>query len=284
MAYARRHSDTISNSDRAILIAYDLQAGSYVAGARQNTDYLSRWGRQLADLLAPYIASGASLLEAGCGEATTIGAVMKAFNDSSLYSHGFDISWSRVAQGREWLAEQSITSRLFVADLFTIPMADNSIDIVYTSHSIEPNGGREKEALHELLRVARRAVVLVEPIYELAEKAAKERMEQHGYVRNLAETAQSIGATITDYRLLPIVANPLNPSGVIVLEKNRQAPILGRDFTWQCPLTDTPLQQMEDVMFSPSTGLAYPILRRIPLLCQEHAVVASRLNHEPGRY
>jgi ubiquinone/menaquinone biosynthesis C-methylase UbiE len=32
---------------------------------------------------------------------------------------------------------------LVVADLFHIPFADNSVDVVYTSHSLEPNGGRE---------------------------------------------------------------------------------------------------------------------------------------------
>lgn len=49
-----------------------------------------------------------------------------------------------------------------------MPLKDNSIDIVYTSHSIEPNGGREEEALEELYRVANKYLILLEPDYELA--------------------------------------------------------------------------------------------------------------------
>lgn len=48
---------------------------------------------------------------------------------------------------------------------------------------------REEEAIRELMRVARRAVVLVEPIYELANSEAQARMHTHGYVRGLKETA-----------------------------------------------------------------------------------------------
>ena len=36
---------------------------------------------------------------------------------------------------------------LFVGDLFAIPVADSSFDVVYTSHSIEPNQA-EKGSAH----------------------------------------------------------------------------------------------------------------------------------------
>jgi ubiquinone/menaquinone biosynthesis C-methylase UbiE len=40
-------------------------------------------------------------------------------------------------------------------NIFSLPFLHNSIDIVYTSHSIEPNGGKENLLLKELYRVAR---------------------------------------------------------------------------------------------------------------------------------
>ena len=76
-------------------------------------------------------------------------------------------------------------ARFFVGNMFHIPFADNSIDIVYTSHSMEPNGGREKEAMAELYRVAGKYLVLLEPSYELATDDGKQRMDRLGYVKGM---------------------------------------------------------------------------------------------------
>ena len=54
-----------------------------------------------------------------------------------------------------------------------------------TIHPIEPNRGREEAILSELLRVARRALVMIEPSYETASAEARARMERLGYVRGL---------------------------------------------------------------------------------------------------
>ena len=54
---------------------------------------------------------------------------------------------------------------------------------------MEPNGGREKEALLELSRIARKYLVLIEPAYEYASEKGKERMDLHGYVKNLPDVA-----------------------------------------------------------------------------------------------
>lgn len=130
--------------------------------------------------------------------------------------------------------------------------------------------------MRELLRVARRVVVLVEPIYELADEFARQRMEHHGYVRGLKACADKLGLNVVDYRLLPYTSNPLNPSGVLVIEKDRTAMIPG-EIEWRCPLTHTPLIEQQDLMFAPQVGLAYPILRSVPLLRSHHVVIAAGL-------
>ena len=191
---------------------------------------------------------------------------------------GLDISWSRCHVGRQWLAAHNKSANLFVADLFHIPLADQSIDVVYTSHSLEPNGGKEEAALREAIRISRRAVVLVEPIYELASEQAQARMRHHGYIRGLKEAAIALGATISDYRLLNLTANPLNPSGVLTLDIQAKMEDPGQPKSiWRCPLTHAPMNALSDVFYAPTTGMAYPILREIPLLRSEHAVVASAL-------
>lgn len=276
MEFARRTLNRSDNLGAATLIAYDLQAGAYVRHALSDPDGKRRWCAQLADLIGPLMPEGGSVMEAGSGEATTLGGVLAALPRPPSRALGFDISWSRCAHGVGWLRRMQQPARLFVADLFNIPLSDDSVDVVYTSHSIEPNGGREQAALAELLRIARRAVVLVEPIYELASPDAQTRMRQHGYVRNLRAVAESLGCRVTDYRLLDYYVNPLNPSGVVLIEKAISGSVdIQSEHGWRCPLTHVAMTPGDEAFVSTGTGFIYPVLGGIPLLCRDHAVLAS---------
>lgn len=280
MALARNHC---TKDDRTLsaLVAYDLQAGTNVQNARNDPAYIDSWSAQMAGLLDPYLAKGDRIMEAGVGEATTLAGLMKEITAQGISAFGFDLSWSRISVAQKWLAEKSVKAGLFVGDLFSIPVADDSIDVVYTSHSLEPNLGKEEIAIKELLRVARKAVVLVEPCYELAPKAAQQRMRKHGYVRGLKAAAESLGANVADYRLLDVCDRPLlNPSGVITLVKSGVSNGRNTDRTgiWQCPLTGSPLIEKKDYFYTDTAGIAYPVLKSVPLLRPEHAVIPSKLS------
>lgn len=276
MEYARQAAGGAGNSPLATLIAYDLQAGTYIAYAKKDPDARSKWCAQLADILDPLITGDASILEVGCGEATTLAGVLSRLENKPAHALGFDISWSRCAHANQWLNESKVSAELFVADLFEIPLEDNSIDVVYTSHSLEPNGGKEEAAIKELMRVARKAVVLIEPIYELAGPDARDRMDAHGYVKDLKSTAERLGARVNEYRLLEYCGNPLNPSGLVMLEKQPQdAGVVGGSIQYRCPLTHTGLEPHEAGYYSRESGLVYPVLSGIPMLRSTHAIVAS---------
>jgi hypothetical protein len=276
MAWARKNSALLENSVVNTLIAYDLQAGTYTTAAKINPEYTNNWSNQLANILQPLISRGDKILEVGVGEATTLAGVIRALAEHDISAFGFDISWSRINEAKKWCQFNSVNPTLFSADLFNIPMANDSMDIIYTSHSLEPNGGKEKEALIELLRVARKSVVLVEPGFELASVAAQQRMMEHGYVRGLKATAEALGVFVTDSRLLNICNNPLNPSAVTILTKPIVAPKQSGS-VWQCPLTDAPLVQKTDYFYANQVGVAYPVLQDIPMLSAEHAIIASKL-------
>jgi ubiquinone/menaquinone biosynthesis C-methylase UbiE len=278
MEYARKFLKRDVNLSAATLIAYDLQAGTYVKEALANPESKSLWCKQLAMLVSNYLPFKGSLIEVGVGEATTLAGLLAALPELPSKALGFDISWSRCMHARNWLNSKNQSAELFVADLFHIPLADSSVDVVYTSHSLEPNGGREKEALKELIRIARRAVVLIEPIFELADSKSQERMKHHGYVRNLKSTAEALGCKVTDYRLLEYSVNPLNPSGTVCIEK--PAFPFKDEYFWRCPVSHTPLNRFPSAFSSASTGLVYPILDGIPLLGCDNAVLASAFGNQ----
>ena len=51
MAWARDNSAGTDNTIASTLIAYDLQAGTYVKNAQTNPEYVTAWSAQLAELL-----------------------------------------------------------------------------------------------------------------------------------------------------------------------------------------------------------------------------------------
>jgi hypothetical protein len=118
--------------------------------------------------------------------------------------------------------------------------------------------------------------VLIESIYELAKPETKERMRYHGYVGGLYETADKLGAKILEYRLLVYTGNPLNPSNVLKLEKVGNSKKSKNKMIWICPLTKGSLVRWDGSFYCEQSGIVYLIIKGIPLVRDEHSVVASK--------
>ncbi|MDZ4288548.1 MAG: class I SAM-dependent methyltransferase [Prosthecobacter sp.] len=277
-ALLRSHSGAMANSEDIIQLSYDLQAGSYVAVQNQDPwrEILSRYALAVADHLSS-LGSFHSLLDAGVGEATTLLRVLQGMPQKPAVVHGVDISWSRLKIGGEWFVSQGgpADTQFIVATMSHLPYADNSFDVVYTSHAVEPNGGREAELLAELCRVASRYVVLFEPGYELAPPEAQQRMAQHGYCRDLPGHARALGMTVVKHELLSACPNPNNPTAVTIIAKNPDAAQSIPSLV--CPQYRTPIFIADDLYYSADSLRAYPVLRGIPCLKPEHAIIASKL-------
>jgi hypothetical protein len=271
----REELEVDHNTDEIIEISYDLQAGSYTDAqtdgdvAQRKRNYCAEIVRTIRSLCKPN-----SILEAGVGEATTFSGVLLGF-EMPMPSFAFDLSWSRVAYARKWLEKDGIrNATLCTGNLLHLPYADNSIDVVYTSHSIEPNGGYEEVILKELYRVAMRYVVLLEPGYELAGDDARRRMESHGYCKNLTGVSESLGYEVIEHKLFPVTSNPLNPTALTIIRKNERAP--SSSHVLACPKYKTPLEEVGGMLFSPEALVVYPIVGGIPCLRIENGVFASK--------
>ena len=263
------------NTNEVIELSYDLQAGSYIKGmmnekmALHKTEYASEIAKIILSLCEP-----ASILEAGVGEATTLSGVLKHLN-LDIKSYGFDLSWSRVAYARSWLLSQDLRdTTMCTGDLYNIPFSDNSIDVVYTSHSIEPNGGNEEPILKELYRITKKYLILLEPGYELASNEAKRRMDSHGYCKNIQIISKQLGYNVISHELFPFSANPLNPTAITIIKKDDIYEPPSQILV--CPKFKTPLEKIDNMLFSPEGLVVYPILRDIPCLRIENAIVASK--------
>ena len=95
MEIARRLSGNVGNSTTLTLLAYDLQAGTYIANARADPTFRKKWCEQIASVLDPMLAIGDTFLEVGVGEATTLSGVLESLTNKSNRALGFDFSWSR---------------------------------------------------------------------------------------------------------------------------------------------------------------------------------------------
>lgn len=215
-----------------------------------------------------------SILEVGIGEGTTLAPLLLSLKKQPNKCYGFDISWSRIKYAKKFLKELNLNNvELFTGDLFCTPFKDNSIDIVYTSHSIEPNGGKEKEALIELYRITNKYLILLEPSYEFADEKSRKIMVSNGYITKLYSTAKELGYDVIAHRLFEISANPLNPTGIIIIRKGLDSQILD---PLCCPITKTSILKKDNAYFSKESLIAYPIIDEIPCLLPQNAVVATK--------
>jgi ubiquinone/menaquinone biosynthesis C-methylase UbiE len=265
-----------TNEQAAIMHAYELQAGSYVKSMRDDAKYREKkqaFGRALAEIFAPY--APASILEAGVGEATTLAEVAKNLpTDKEHALYAFDLSWSRILIGSRYFAEQTggKPCQFFTGELEHIALPDNAFDLVFTSHAIEPNHGREREILEELYRVAGGQLILVEPAYELAEDAARERMDYHGYCRGLQDIALSNGWKVTRHEILKGWDDPANPTMVLVIEKNAAT---RENVRFVSPLGGEELVAHGGHLFCAEEGLVFPVLGGVPYLTLSSGILAS---------
>jgi len=277
MQLLREAQSTSVISAEAVLAAYDLQAGSYVQAMQdpKHRETIQRYASAIARILDPL--GGQSLLEAGAGEATTLAHVVSALTHIPELCAGFDISWSRIAHGMAYAQKYNKALQLFVGDMFAIPLLDSAVDIVYTSHSIEPNSGREQKALLELHRVARRFVILLEPASSLGNEATKERIVKHRYCTNLERHARDLGLRVVEHKLFDVHSRPDNQTELIVIEKLTAERAVGIQENWlACPVCRSALLRHKGQFYCQVCSLVFPVIGGIPCLVESAGILASQ--------
>lgn len=273
------------NSFEDILISYDFQAGNYYRRYKENPEYYSKMYDEMAEILSAYIASedNSSILEAGVGEGRSLVSILNRINCSKVKGvYGFDASWSRIKYAekfeKEFLLNQEEEISFFTSDIINIAVKNSAVDIVFTVHAVEPNGGKEKQVLEELYRITNRYLVMFEPAYEFAGEEARSRMEHHGYITRLYESAVELGYTIIRHELLQNLMDPMNPTGIIVIEKKQNGGKNKEDNIFCDSILKEELQMGKNECYCEKSMLAYPIIGGVPCLLADNAIVATKYN------
>lgn len=199
-----------------IAASYDAQARTSFANKIRNP-FFERYGRAVGWMLSKLEPE--SLLDVGTGDGYTLSYALEEIRIPVVC--GVDVSKERLKIAESILGPRGVTFREM--DLFHLDFGDDAFDVVMTSHSLEPNGGREVAGLRELMSVARRYLLLIEPDYDIAPPEGKRRMERLGYVCDIWEAIEELDLECVNYGAFPEIGNPLNPTSYWVLKKGGTA-------------------------------------------------------------
>lgn len=167
--YFHRANETVEGNDLlATLVAYDLQAGSYVSAVRADREKNQSWCRQLASLLSSVLADGDSILEVGVGEATTLAGVLaeSGTKPSMAELFGCPCGLSDHTLGIGAAVAASVLGAVMIEKHLTLRRADGGPD----SHfSLEPH---EMKALVAEVKTASKALGKIQYGPQEEEKAS----------------------------------------------------------------------------------------------------------------
>jgi ubiquinone/menaquinone biosynthesis C-methylase UbiE len=282
--FLRTQKQVSHNTIEIIETAYDLQAGTYIEHAKKNAAWAKAFTGELAAVLDRHIGDQSSILDVGTGEMTTLDLVVQALSNKPRKIFAFDISWSRLHKGLAYVKDRLANDHHqlipFVADMREIPLLDKSISVTTSSHALEPNGAELPELMTELFRITRDKLVLTEPCYEINTEEGKRRMDKLGYIKDLDGVVQALGGTMLEKVRIQNPHNPLNPAVCFVIK-----PPTSTAAPTACPPTDIfsvpgtnlPLRKIDDFYFSDDTGLCFSVLKSIPILKSDTAILASAL-------
>ena len=285
ISYLKKIENRRENDVNDIMISYDFQAGSYVEAFTNDLKLKNvkiAQGKKIAAIIDSFSQSINTILEAGVGEATALVPTINALKRTDVkWIGGNDISWSRCHIADIFAKKQcSKKINLIVADMFKMPIADDAVDVVYTVNAMEPNGGREEELLDELYRITAKYLILVEPDYERASEEGRCHMENNGYIKGLSGIIKRKGWNLILDEPFGIDFNPLNPTGLLVIEKRISKNAIVNNTPLCCPITHSKLDKKEDCYYASESFLAYPIIKGIPWFRDENAILASKMNYE----
>lgn len=290
--YFKEIKGTKENDIDSILYSYDFQAGSYTRGYFDEVVMKDKWildgkkvdmtMKQVVELRSQYIAEelkalhAKTILEVGTGEATNLCDIVLRCDKEVQFS-GLELSLSRLLYAQKFADMQKVDIDFVCGNMFALPYENNSFDVVLLIHCLESNTGKEKEALKELLRVAGKYIILLEPSYELGNEETKRHIKKLDYISNLQQTLQELNLKVIKNEIFRISSLD-NNTAITIIEKDRGKieTQTTSDSVYACPKCKKNLNWHKEAYYCPECFSLYPVYHNIPILNPDNAVLCSK--------
>jgi ubiquinone/menaquinone biosynthesis C-methylase UbiE len=214
-----------------------------------------------------------SLLEVGAGELTLLYDLIKNLKKNKKYKKkeisAVDISYYRLLAGKNFLKKKRISIEYLIkADGANLPLQDNSIDLVFTSHCLEQVPNISKKIISELIRVSRKYVVLIEPSYDFGSQATRNRIFAKGYTKINEKILQNISGKVILRELIPYSSH-LNNAELIIIKKKQMKSHKNKLFC--CPVCKKSLRKSKNKLLCDKDNIYFNIESKINLLTNSDA-------------
>ena len=268
------------NISKIIEIVYDLQAGSYIRNFNNDYKKIELYTSEMSKILNEHILKKDTLLDVGSGELTTLTSILNKVNVVPKNIFAFDISWSRLIKGKKFfkkhIRHKNLKLSIFVADMMQIPLHTSCVDVVISSHALEPNGKNLQDLIKELFRVVKRKLILFEPSYEINSIKGQKRMDKFEYIKGIKSVVEKLGGCVTNIIPIKNYINKLNPTVCYIIEPPKKKSDYIKNKPIFCvPGTDFILQDKKGFKDSKDLGIVFPVLKEIPILKSNYGILAS---------
>ena len=113
-------------------------------------------------------------------------------------------------------------------------------------------------------------------------KESERQLRLLGYIKNIDGVVKELGGDIIEKIIMKNIDNPLNPTVCYVINPPRlhetsNCIIEARKIFYSVPGANFQLKRQGNFYFSNQAGLFYPILKGIPILKTNNAILASAL-------
>ena len=262
----------ISKKD-AIKMSYDVQSGTYIKyfNSQKLKKKIPKFYNPIVKIYLNEFKNCKTILDFGCGELTSSLYFFKKIKERITHYFANDISLNRLVVGQKYiqknLNEQDFKKfKIFCNSEINLPFKNNSIDLILTMHSLEPNNKSAKDIIKELFRVSKKGLILIEPHYEISSLEQKKRMRKFGYIRGLPKLLNN-----KNYNLKIVKnkeqLNNINISSIFILKKKK---IKSNSLSnYVEPKTLNKITKYHNFFYSKKSLRLFPVLNKIPLFTND---------------